>query len=80
MNKLSRIHIGKIKRDRYETMTVPKMLEIYAPYADILEWLKERQCKIEFEHYTEFETYQYVDVIVALMDEATYVEYRLVWK
>ncbi len=80
MNRLSRIHIGKIRRDHYEPMTVPKMLEIYGPYVDMLEWLRERQCKIEFEHWLEIDTDQYVDSIFALMDDATYFEYRLVWK
>lgn len=80
MNTLIRVNIGKITRDRHEYLTIPKMQEIYGPYLDIIAWLEDRNCKIEFEHYAEAMTYSYVDVIIAFMDEPTWVEYRLTWK
>lgn len=80
MNNLLRIHIGKITQDRSDLLTVPKMLETYGPYVDILEWLDERRCRIEFERYIDANLDMFVHVIIAFMDEPTWVEYRLTWK
>ena len=80
MSNLLHIHIGKITQDRNDLLTVPRIQETYGQYVDVLSWLDERQCKIEFERYIDMDLDMFVHVITALMDETTWVEYRLTWK